>query len=234
MEIHRIEPGPSGTLGEYAHTTEVTGPGVFRCWFREGMATVRSISDDTGITTVYANPDVWKEFATLWTEVRFTVAGFADPDGVVIRGRSLGPCLLLDQLRIDPPPPTPYEKWAETTGLLGHPLGSSDQDADGDGMVNLVEFAFGLPPRAAFYYGVVHPLAVSLIPHPGQADSLLVEFRAVPGVVYTIETQLRQNPNAWSPAGTITTTTTGSRTWESPPGMTDSGHLLVRVRVSLP
>jgi len=309
LEINRLEPGPSGTLGEYALTTEVTGPGVFRCWFRGGMATLRSVSDDTGIMTVHANSDVWKEFsspvpegrfrfiltgsyqswidqvswtplapiglsaalddgtgiplsqvtgavpgagawadfsfdgedsvlllpglphaltvrapagatialrarsmgsdailvvgaaekrfdlrASLWTEVRFTVAGFSDTDGVVIRGSSLGASILLDQLRIDAPPPTPYEKWAETTGLLGHPLGAPSQDADNDGMVNLVEFAFGLPPRADFQYGIVHPLAVSLVPRPGQADGLLVEFRTVPGVVYTIETQLPQNP----------------------------------------
>ena len=357
LEIVPVVVSPPSTQFEYTLSTEVTGPGLFRCWFRGAAASMTAASDETPILTATAGfrslericdararrempihphrngPRVARRSLMVtagtvepggcsgragrhhgnfgasrcsWSRrlerIRCGRAGFRDdsagalpsckserarrihpllpcavpgfgwhrcgrrlgtadhcqgdqldrgsipvtlfPDteGVVIRGSSVTRPILLDSLLIIPPGATPYEAWSVSTGLTGHPLSAPAQDANGDGLSNLLAFAFGLPPLGAYRSGPTVGLPVlHLTPRPGQSSAIGIEFHTVPGVRYVIETATDpsgpatpQNPAGWTAVLSFSPTTTGKRYWESPAGINTNSLLFIRVRVSLP
>ena len=349
LEIVPMPVAPPDIARDYTVATEVTGPGVFRCWFRGATASLRTSSDDTLLFAAAPARDAWKEFvvpvpegrcrfslvgagsawldevswtpapsvslanaldvtnpvtltqengavpgaaawapyaedgvdsilllpgtahrlhvnapmgstlslrarsllsedsviigveekrstlkATTWTEVKFLVTVGPDAGDVVIRGSSSGGPILLDRLIVTPAAPGPYEIWAAANGLTGHPHSAPGDDADGDGLNNLVEFAFGSPPLNPSQTGTSAGLPiVQLVPRADQAPALAIEFDTVPGVKYEVTTQSPETADVWSVVHTFIPTTAGRHRWESPAGVDASSHLLVRVRVSL-
>jgi hypothetical protein len=190
------------------------------------------LSEDSVIIGVEEKRSTLK--ATTWTEVKFLVAVGPDAGDVVIRGSSSGGPILLDRLIVTPAAPGPYEIWAAANGLTGHPHSAPGDDADGDGLNNLVEFAFGSPPLNPSQTGTTAGLpVVQLVPRADQAPALAIEFDTVPGVKYEVTTQSPETNNNWSVVHTFIPTTAGRHRWESPVGVDASSHLLVRVRVSL-
>jgi hypothetical protein len=171
---------------------------------------------------------------TSWTTVEFPVASFPDTEGVVIRASSSGGPVLLDQLVVRPPSSTPYQTWLAVTGLAGHPLPAPDQDADGDTLPNVLEFAFGLNPLQSSGTDAPSQLpTVRLLPRPGLPPTVIVEFSAVPGVRYEIEVAAPETPGVWTQAAALSTATAGRRSWAVPESIPATAQLLVRVRVSL-
>ena len=171
---------------------------------------------------------------TSWASVEFPVTGYPDTEGVVIRASSSGGPVLLDQLVIRPPSSTPYQTWLAATGLSGHPLAAPDQDADGDTLPNVLEFAFGLNPLQSSSTDAASQLpTVRLLPRPGLPPGIIVEFFAVPGVRYEIEVAAPEAPGVWTQAAALSAATAGRRSWAVPDSGSAAAHLLVRVRVSL-
>lgn len=170
-----------------------------------------------------------------WTDVLFPVTAFPDTDGVVVRASSSGPPILIDHLAVIPPTATPYEAWATIQGLVGHPAGGPAQDADKDGLSNLLEFAFGLAPLEPDRPGTAVGLpVVSLVSRPGKSPALAVEFHSVQGLKYVVETAVDPVAGPWSVVLAVTPITTGKRYWESPLGIEARERLFARVRVSVP
>lgn len=81
--------------------------------------------------------------------------------------------------------PTAFETWAAGSGFSG---GSATDDADGDGVPLLLEYALGLDPLVADASPAVRP---ALAPEPAQPGVLAFRFQrptAITGVSYTVET----------------------------------------------
>lgn len=351
LEIVPVIIPPATSAAKWTLSTEVTGPGIFRCWFRGGAASMRSVQEDNFIImSGTSSGESWKEFAApvpagtyrftlagqggawvdgalwtpltplsiaegldaptgitltpvrgsesvaaawsdfawdtedsvmmmpglshhikvkipagstlflrakslnsdgvivcgaselrtslrtnAWTEVLFPVTAFPDTDGVVVRASSSGPPILIDHLAVIPPGATPYVAWAAIEGLAGHPAGGPTQDADGDGLSNLLEFAFGLAPLEPYRPGTTAGLpVVSLVPRPGKTPTLGVEFQFVKGLKYVVETSVDPVAGPWTAVLTVTPSTAGKRYWESPAGIEARPRLFARVRVSMP
>jgi hypothetical protein len=171
--------------------------------------------------------------STAWSTVEFPVASYPDTEGVLIRASSSGSPVLLDQLIIRPTGGTPYTAWAAATGLDAHPLAGPDLDADQDGLLNLIEFAFGLDPLRPHTSTTAITLpVVRLAPRPGLPPAIIVQFFAVPGVRYDVETASPDTPDHWTRVHTLSTSSAGRRAWQSPDTTPATTQLLVRVRVS--
>ncbi|MFN0129881.1 MAG: hypothetical protein ACKV19_24720 [Verrucomicrobiales bacterium] len=171
---------------------------------------------------------------TTWSKVEFTVASPFDAEGVVIRASSSGGPVLLDQLTVRPPATTPYQSWLVATGLAGHPLAGPDQDADGDLLTNLLELAFGLNPLQSSHSDFESGMpTVRLLPRSNLSAVVIIEFLAVPGVRYEIETAPAESPTRWSRAHVLSVGSPGLRSWEVPDANPPISELLFRVRVSL-
>lgn len=76
----------------------------------------------------------------------------------------------LDDLRWD----RGFELWAETAGLAGAPADGPEADADGDGLVNLLEYAFGRSPALAD--GLGESVGVAPSAEPGAGGALEITF----------------------------------------------------------
>jgi len=95
-------------------------------------------------------------------------------------------------------------------------------DADGDGLVNLLEYAFGLNPTSATSLGLPQPQRVG--------NNFTTTFTGVSGVTYAAEWSSTLLPGDWTP---ITDTGAGDqRTFSVPVG--SNTQLFVRLTVTSP
>ncbi len=91
------------------------------------------------------------------------------------------------------------EAWRQGhfAGELDQPHAAWGADADADGVVNALEYAFGTSPRDASQ--AVYPSA-SLVSEGGQRY-MVITFDAEPGVPGLLSVEVSEDLSAWSPAG---------------------------------
>jgi hypothetical protein len=125
-----------------------------------------------------------------------------------------------------------FEVWAQSHGLSGANA-AAGADPDHDGLVNLVEFAFGQDPlvasRAAVPTAAVTNgcLTITFRERVGGSGTVGVDYTA-DGVRYTVEVSADFSPGSWQSGSTLVELVAGSR---SPRG---DGTENVTVRLKAP
>ena len=94
------------------------------------------------------------------------------------------------------PPPTSYPRWSEEE-LAGVVLNAPEDDADGDGIENVLEFAFGMNPRVRDHLPGIAAGKVTV----GGVDYIQLAIPRRMDRVASLELQTSLNLVAWGPAG---------------------------------
>ncbi len=134
------------------------------------------------------------------------IDGVAQPAGTVVNGKVTGTLIVGA-----PVTTTPYQQWVIDKAI---PAGLSDPtiDADGDGIVNLIEYAVGSEPRTPNG-------SVILI---GKGLPAMVAFNRATGRTDLINSVLESSPNLAAPWTPIATSTGGGTFSSSVSGVTVS------------
>jgi hypothetical protein len=108
--------------------------------------------------------------------------------------------------------PTPYETWAAGFGLTGTNL-YNHTDSDGDGSVNLLEYALGTDPTSTLSNAKLYLQMTN-----GTARVLLQRVNSATDIVYYVEgSDLSVNGASWS---TLATNVAGA--WSGPATVDDN------------
>jgi hypothetical protein len=113
------------------------------------------------------------------------------------------------------PQTSPYDTWAQSRGLSGANA-APDADPDHDGLVNLVEFAFGQEPwvssRAAVPTAALTDgyLTLTFRERVGGAGIIGVDYTA-DGVRYSVEVSPDLSPGSWQSSSALVELVSGSR-----------------------
>ncbi|WP_193213779.1 LamG domain-containing protein [Luteolibacter marinus] len=97
---------------------------------------------------------------------------------------------------------TPYSEWADTN-ITDPALRGENDDADGDGTTNIVEFLLGLDPMdgSSFFAAVM--------------DGSELSWPAADGLSFTIQRSTTLQAGSWSNVGTVVSTG-GTASWSDP------------------
>ncbi|MCW1913163.1 autotransporter-associated beta strand repeat-containing protein [Luteolibacter sp. GHJ8] len=117
------------------------------------------------------------------------------------------------------PPANNYTSWAATNGVTGGPAG----DSDGDGIVNLLEYALNLNPAGYDANTGTFNAGTNTITFSKRAEAVTNG-----DLTYAIETSSTMLPGSWSPA-TPTTDTPTEISYTLPTGQ---GRIFARLQVT--
>jgi len=168
---------PEGLTIDHATSTTLTvsaaGSGLSYQWYAGASGTTTSpIAEATSAS--FTTPALTGT-ASYWVRVSNT-AGSVDSTAAFVSVRS------------------PYETWARLAGFLPD---EQTLDPDGDGIVNVLEFALGGNPSAP------SPASLPTIGMPGHATLGLTFRRATAGVKYVVESSTTLAPDSWATEYTI-------------------------------
>jgi hypothetical protein len=131
---------------------------------------------------------------------------------------------------------TPFAHWLDTTGTgnENNQLAEATADADGDGMLNLLEYAFGTAPKASGSYPVVNDLAA--VSSQQYLRMTIPKNPAATNVTFTVEaTSTLADPLSWSSGSLIIEADTSTQLIVRDHIPVSSGQpRFMRVRVTLP
>ena len=131
---------------------------------------------------------------------------------------------------------TPFAHWLATTGTgnENNQLAEATADADGDGMLNLLEYAFGTAPKASSSYPVVNDLAA--VSSQQYLRMNIPKNPAATNVTFTVEaTSTLADPLSWSSGSLIIEADTSTQLIVRDHIPVSSGQpRFMRVRVTLP
>jgi hypothetical protein len=131
---------------------------------------------------------------------------------------------------------TPFAHWLATTGTgnENNQLAEATADADGDGMLNLLEYAFGTAPKASSSYPVVNDLAA--VSSQQYLRMTIPKNPAATNVTFTVEaTSTLADPLSWSSGSLIIEADTSTQLIVRDHIPVSSGQpRFMRVRVTLP
>lgn len=131
---------------------------------------------------------------------------------------------------------TPFAHWLDTTGTgnENNQLAEATADADGDGMLNLLEYAFGTAPKACGSSPVVNELAA--VSSQQYLRMTIPKNPAATNVTFTVEaTSTLADPLSWSSGNLIIEADTSTQLIVRDHIPVSSGQpRFMRVRVTLP
>ena len=168
---------PEGLTIDHATSTTLTvsatGAGLSYQWY--AGASGATASPVAGATSAVFSTPALTGTASYWVQVSNS-GGTVDSTAAFVSVRS------------------PYETWARVAGFLPD---EQTLDPDGDGIVNLLEFALGGNPNSA----VVTLLPTVDVPVPNTLDFTL--HRATGSVSYIVESSSTLAPGSWTEEYTI-------------------------------
>lgn len=177
-----ISAQPSGSTIAYYATANLsvtaTGTGLTYQWY-EGASGVTTTPVSGATSSTLTTPALTTS-TSFWARIT-NAGGSVDTEAAAITVL---------------PPPTPLESWADSHSLSG-PDAAAGADPDGDGMVNLLEFALGNSPTLATQSN--QPTATM----PDNNTLALTFHRATDSVRYIVEASTTLTPGSWTTEATI-------------------------------